>query len=200
MLSHLSRVWLIVTPWTVACQAPMSMGFSRQEYWSGLPCPPLGDLPDPGDIPDLGIKCMSPGSLALQVDSWTFKNSVSSPEERWCDDEVHAMKPEHQAQVPTPGHPPAGHVLTWSPRLSFFGGITGLITAPICPILLIIREMQIKATKRVTSHGSECPSLKTRQIINDGKDVERRELSYTVGGNVSWCSLYGEQYGGSTEN
>ena len=37
-----------VTPWTVACQAPLSMGFSRQEYWSGLPCLPPGDLPDPG--------------------------------------------------------------------------------------------------------------------------------------------------------
>ena len=35
------------TPWTVAYQAPLSMGFSRQEYWSGLPCPPPGDLPDP---------------------------------------------------------------------------------------------------------------------------------------------------------
>ena len=35
------------TPWTAACQAPLSMGFSRQEYWSGLPCPPPGDLPDP---------------------------------------------------------------------------------------------------------------------------------------------------------
>ena len=37
--------------WTVACQAPLSMGFSRQEYWSGLPCPPSGDLPDPGTEP-----------------------------------------------------------------------------------------------------------------------------------------------------
>jgi len=37
-----------VTPWAVACQAPLSMGFSWQEYWSGLPFPPLGDLPDPG--------------------------------------------------------------------------------------------------------------------------------------------------------
>ena len=36
-----------VTPWTVACHAPLSMGLSRQEYWSGLPCPPPGDLPDP---------------------------------------------------------------------------------------------------------------------------------------------------------
>ena len=40
-----SHVWLFVTPWTVACQAPLSMGFSRQEYWSRLPCPPPGDLP-----------------------------------------------------------------------------------------------------------------------------------------------------------
>ena len=40
-----SCVWLFVTPWTVAHQAPLSMGFSRQEYWSGVPCPPPGDLP-----------------------------------------------------------------------------------------------------------------------------------------------------------
>ena len=40
-----------VTPWTVVHQAPLSMGFSRQEYWSGLPCPPPGDLPDPGIKP-----------------------------------------------------------------------------------------------------------------------------------------------------
>ena len=37
-----------VTPWTVAHQAPLSMEFSKKEYWSGLPCPPPGDLPDPG--------------------------------------------------------------------------------------------------------------------------------------------------------
>ena len=45
----LSLVWLFVTPRTVAPQAPLSMGFSRQEYWSGLPFPPPGDLPDPRD-------------------------------------------------------------------------------------------------------------------------------------------------------
>ena len=49
-----------VTRWTVACHAPLSMGFSRPEYWSGLPFPSPGDLPDPG---------MEPGSLALQADS-----------------------------------------------------------------------------------------------------------------------------------
>ena len=50
----------LVTPWTVTCQASLSMGFPRQEYWSGLPFPSLGDLPDPG------IKLWSP---TLQVDS-----------------------------------------------------------------------------------------------------------------------------------
>ena len=55
LLCHFSRVRLCATPWTVACQAPPSMGFSRQEYWSGLPCPPAGDLPDPGVKPESRI-------------------------------------------------------------------------------------------------------------------------------------------------
>ena len=59
----LSHVRLFVTPRTVACQAPPSMGFSRQEYWSGLPFLPPRNLPHPG------IEPMSPGCLALQMDS-----------------------------------------------------------------------------------------------------------------------------------
>ena len=47
MLSYFSRVQLFVTLWTVAHRAPLSMGFSRQKYWSGLPFPPLEGLPDP---------------------------------------------------------------------------------------------------------------------------------------------------------
>ena len=53
----------LVTPWTVAYQAPLSMGFTRQEYWSGLPFPPPGDLPDPR------IESTSPESPALQAGS-----------------------------------------------------------------------------------------------------------------------------------
>ena len=53
-VKSLSRVQLFVTPWTVAYQAPPSMGFSRQEYWSGLL------FPSPGDIPDPGIELRSP--------------------------------------------------------------------------------------------------------------------------------------------
>ena len=48
----LSRVQLCAAPWTVACQAPLSMGFSRQEYWSRGPFPTPGDLPDPGFEPE----------------------------------------------------------------------------------------------------------------------------------------------------
>jgi len=60
MWKSLSHVQLFATPWGVARQAPLSMGFSRQAYWSGLPCPPPGELPDPG---------IEPRSPALQADS-----------------------------------------------------------------------------------------------------------------------------------
>ena len=51
MLSHSSRARLCATLWTIAHQTPLFLGFSSQEYWSGLPCPPPGDLPDPGIKP-----------------------------------------------------------------------------------------------------------------------------------------------------
>ena len=55
------------TPWTIACQASLSMGFSKQEYWSGLPCPPPGDLLDPGIKPmSLMSPSMQAGSLPLE--------------------------------------------------------------------------------------------------------------------------------------
>ena len=59
-VKSLSRVRLSATPWTVAYKAPLSMGFSRQEYWSGLPFPSPGELPDPGT---------EPRSPALQADT-----------------------------------------------------------------------------------------------------------------------------------
>ena len=59
-VKSLSHVWLFVTPWTVAYQAPWSIEFSRQEYWSGLPFPSPGDLPNPG---------VEPRSSALQADT-----------------------------------------------------------------------------------------------------------------------------------
>ena len=59
-MKSLSCVQLFATPWTVALHIPLSMGFSRQEYWSGLPFPSPGDLPNPG---------IEPGSPALQADA-----------------------------------------------------------------------------------------------------------------------------------
>ena len=64
----LSHAQLFVTPWTVARQAPLSMGFSRQKYWSGLPFPPPGDLPNPG---------IKPKFPALQADSLPAEPSGS---------------------------------------------------------------------------------------------------------------------------
>ena len=61
MLSRFSCVQLFATPWTAACQAPCSWGFCRQEYWSGLPCPPPGHLPNPG------IKPRSPALQAVSL-------------------------------------------------------------------------------------------------------------------------------------
>ena len=63
-VKSLSQVRLFAIPWTVACKAPLSMGFSRQEYWSGLPFLSPGDLPDPG---------IEPQSPALQADSLPSK-------------------------------------------------------------------------------------------------------------------------------
>ena len=60
MCQSLSHVQLFVTPWTIARQVPLSIEFSRQEYWSGLPFPSPWDLPNPG---------IEPGSPTLQADS-----------------------------------------------------------------------------------------------------------------------------------
>ena len=61
MLSCFSRVRFFATLRTVARQAPLSVGFSRQEYWSGLPCPPPEELPDPGIKPVSYVSCIARG-------------------------------------------------------------------------------------------------------------------------------------------
>ena len=67
MLSHFSSAWLFVTLWTEAHQAPFFMGFSRQEFWNGLPCPPPGDLPNP----EIELVCLMSPALAV-VDILNF--------------------------------------------------------------------------------------------------------------------------------
>ena len=76
-VKSLGRILLFATPWTIAYQASLSMGFSRQEYWSGLPFPSPGDLPNPG---------IEPGSPALEADALT-----SEPPGKPCN-KFHSVK------------------------------------------------------------------------------------------------------------
>ena len=105
MLSHFSHVWLFATLWTVAHQIPQSMGFSGQEYWSGLPCPPPGDLPDPG------IEPTSPVSLLGRriLNHWTTREVPSSA--------FLIMR-----ALPSPGLPVLGNLMTinWNQRGHIF--------------------------------------------------------------------------------
>ena len=65
-----SRVRLFATLWTVARQAPLSIGFSRLEYWSGLPCPPAGDLPHPGIKPESLVSPALAGGFLTTSAAW----------------------------------------------------------------------------------------------------------------------------------
>ena len=71
------HVRLFAIPWTVDCQAPLSMGLSRQEYWRGLPCPPPGDPPDPGVKPSYLM------SLALAGGFFTTRATWEAPSAGW---------------------------------------------------------------------------------------------------------------------
>ena len=78
MLNCFSQVWLFVTLWAIACQAPLSMGFSRQEYWGGLVRPPPGDLLDSGLEPmSLTSPSLAGGSLPLML-PWKSSNTQNN--------------------------------------------------------------------------------------------------------------------------
>ena len=120
----LSPVRPFATPWPVAHQAPLSLGFSRQEYWSGLSCPPPGDLPDPGIESALTGRFFTiwatreaPGDAALIINLlsilcyflkitlylWRFSNM--------CKNRVNSlMNPKDSAH-----HPVAAVINTWNP-------------------------------------------------------------------------------------
>ena len=72
-----SRAWLFATPWTVALQVPLSMGFSRQEYWSGLPCPSPGDLPYPGTEPASLIPPSLAGGFFSTSTTWATPTNTT---------------------------------------------------------------------------------------------------------------------------
>ena len=68
-----SRVQLLATPWTIACQAPLSMGFSKQEHWRGLP------FPSPGDHPNPGMEAGSPGTAGRSFTIWAPREAPFPP-------------------------------------------------------------------------------------------------------------------------
>ena len=91
----LSRVRLFVTSWTVARRAPLSMGFSRQECWGGLLCPPPGDLPDPGfDLHLLHLLHWQVGSLPLAPPGKAPSSHEPCVKPTWSDREGGDIYPE----------------------------------------------------------------------------------------------------------
>ena len=79
MLSHFSCVQLFATLWTVACHAPLSMGFPTEKYWSGLPCPPPGDLPNLGIEPVSLMFSASAGRFFITSTTWETQDVLSIP-------------------------------------------------------------------------------------------------------------------------
>ena len=77
VLSCFSHVWLFAMLWTLAHQAPLSMGFSRQEYWNGLPCPLPGDLPDPGIQSTSLTSSTLIGRFFITSANWDFPGGAS---------------------------------------------------------------------------------------------------------------------------
>ena len=87
LLSHFSSVQLFETLWSAACKAPLSRGFSKQEYWSGLSCPPPGHLPDPG------IEPASLASPALQMDSLPIELPKARKPQKYYENLTHIYCP-----------------------------------------------------------------------------------------------------------
>ena len=91
VLKSPSRVWLFATPWTITYQAPLSMGFSRQDYWSGLPFRSPGDLPDP---------VIEPGSPTLQADTLPSEPKTGKPKDSTGWHQLHLFLNNHVFYAP----------------------------------------------------------------------------------------------------
>ena len=102
MLSCFSRVQLFATLWTIARQALLSTGFSRHEYWSGLPCPPPGDLPNPGTEPTSYISFIGRQVLVTSA-IWEAPMMVSvSTKNKQTNKKNHQLANKQWSGTPTP--------------------------------------------------------------------------------------------------
>ena len=111
MLSHFSHIRLFATLWTVARQAPLSIGFSRQEFWSGLPCPPPGDLLKPGIEPESFMSPALAGRFFTSRVTWeAHKKYYSSVQFRRSvvSDSLQPHESQH-ARPPCPSSTPGVH-------------------------------------------------------------------------------------------
>ena len=110
---RISQVWLSATPWTVAHQAPLSMGFTRQEYWSRLPFPSSGNLPDPGiepASPSLAGRFFTTepsGKALMNRFLFFFKNRFSFTEKNQAENTQFSPSPFSLLHLPSP--------LLWTP-------------------------------------------------------------------------------------
>ena len=92
VISHFSHVWLFVSLRTVACQAPLFIGFPRQEYWSGLPCPLPGNLPDPGIKPSSLMPPALAGKFFMTGTTWEAYLLCRATYKIWVKSLNHAQK------------------------------------------------------------------------------------------------------------
>ena len=211
------------TPWTEAYQAPPSMGFSRQECWSGLPFPSPGDLPDPGikpGSPSLQAEALlsePPGKsilLCLHRLNWVIK------EKEYGSQHCSLLKWSEVTQLCLTLCDPMdctilhssvhgifqARVLEWV-AVSFSRGSSRPRdqTQVSCTVgrcftiwatreVFIIRETQVKTTMRCHLTPVRMVIIQNLQTVNAGEGVEERKTSCTVGGNINWYSHYGEQY------
>ena len=162
VLSHCSHVRHFVTPWTAACQTPLSMGFFRQEDWSGL------SFPSPGNLPNPGIKPMSLVSLALAGELFTTSATWEAPcmcicpkeEERVFTELKHQWPQKHslgflyRGQHNTEGFPPPQtHIL------NFIIGNSGNVRGPITAMASINRVLLYSVKQQ---QDALFPSMHTR--------------------------------------